>query len=86
MAQSGKGRLNYRCPSCFRRDIDMDMFYDASKHEYYCLRCGYVGTEEEVIKFNEETKEKYKDMNKRVVSFNDDDKPLTFKEHKKVEF
>jgi Zn ribbon nucleic-acid-binding protein len=86
MAQSGKGRLNYCCPSCFRRDIDMDMFYDASKDEYYCLRCGYVGTEEEVIKFNEETKEKYKDMNKRVVSFNDDDKPLTFKEHKKGEF
>ena len=28
MAQSGKGRLNYRCPSCFMRDLDIDMFYD----------------------------------------------------------
>ena len=28
MAQAGKGKLNYRCPSCFMRDIDMDMFYD----------------------------------------------------------
>ena len=27
MAQAGKGKLNYRCPSCFMRDIDMDMFY-----------------------------------------------------------
>ena len=26
MAQAGKGKLNYRCPSCFMRDIDMDMF------------------------------------------------------------
>lgn len=38
MAQAGKGKLNYRCPSCFMRDIDMDMFYDKDKKEYYCLR------------------------------------------------
>ena len=31
MAQAGKGKLNYRCPSCFMRDIDMDMFYDKDK-------------------------------------------------------
>ena len=29
MAQAGKGKLNYRCPSCFMRDIDIDMFFDA---------------------------------------------------------
>ena len=28
MAQSGKGKLNYRCPMCFMRDLDIDMFYD----------------------------------------------------------
>ena len=33
MAQAGKGRLNFRCPSCFMRDIDMDMFYDKEKGE-----------------------------------------------------
>ena len=37
MAQAGKGRLNFRCPSCFMRDIDMDMFFDKEKGEYYCL-------------------------------------------------
>ena len=47
MAQAGKGKLNYRCPSCFMRDIDMDMFYDKDKKEYYCLRCQYRGSEEE---------------------------------------
>lgn len=31
MAQAGKGRLNYRCPSCFMRDLDIDMFYDKEK-------------------------------------------------------
>ena len=33
MAQSGKGKLNYRCPSCFMRDLDIDMFYDKDKKE-----------------------------------------------------
>ena len=49
MAQSGKGRLNYRCPSCFMRDLDIDMFYDKDRKEYYCIRCQYVGTEEDVL-------------------------------------
>ena len=49
MAQSGKGKLNYRCPSCFMRDLDIDMFYDKEKGEYYCLRCQFTGTEEEVL-------------------------------------
>ncbi len=86
MAESKKSRLNYRCPSCFRRDIDMDLFYDEDRNEYYCIRCGFVGTEEDIIHINEETKEKYKNINKRVVEFNDDDKPITYKEHKKGEF
>ena len=33
MAQSGKGKLNFRCPSCFMRDLDIDMFYDKDKKE-----------------------------------------------------
>ena len=28
MSQASKGKLNYRCPACFGRDIDIDMFYD----------------------------------------------------------
>ena len=46
MAQATKGRLNYRCPSCFIRDLDIDMFYDTEKKEYYCLRCQFTGSEE----------------------------------------
>ena len=37
MAQAGKGKLNYRCPSCFMRDIDMDMFYDKDKKVVFLL-------------------------------------------------
>ncbi len=35
MAQGRKGKLNYRYPMCLRRDIDMDMLFDAEKNEYY---------------------------------------------------
>ena len=34
MAQATKGKLNFRCPSCFMSDIDIDMFYDEDKGEY----------------------------------------------------
>ena len=65
MAQAGKGRLNFRCPSCFMRDIDMDMFYDKEKGEYYCLRCQFHGTEAEVLENNELARFRYKDMYRR---------------------
>lgn len=69
MAQAGKGKLNYRCPLCFMRDIDMDMFYDKDKKEYYCLRCQYVGDEEDVLKKNEMIRIKYGKMHERITDF-----------------
>lgn len=72
MAQSGKGKLNYRCPSCFMRDLDIDMFYDKEKDEYYCLRCQFTGTEEEVLAGNEMVRVKYKAMHKRFTKFDFD--------------
>lgn len=77
MAQSKKGRLNYRCPACFMREIDMDMFYDEESKEYYCLRCGYKGNEEDVLRLNEQARYRYKMMNRRVTSFNADNEPLS---------
>lgn len=71
MAQSTKGRLNYRCPSCFIRDLDIDMFYDAEKKEYYCLRCQFFGPEEKVLEMNQMARVRYKDMMKRFTDFED---------------
>lgn len=85
MSQSSKGKLNYRCPSCFMRDIDMDMFYDEEKKEYYCLRCSFRGTEEEVLKLNEQAKYRYRLLKKRVVDFGEDNEPIKVKDHKKGE-
>ena len=72
MAQAGKGKLNYRCPSCFMRDLDIDMFYDRDRKEYYCLRCQFTGTEEKIVKWNELVRLRYGAMNKRITKFDFD--------------
>ena len=69
MAQAGKGKLNYRCPSCFMRDLDIDMFYEEEKKEYYCIRCQYTGTEEDVKEKNQMAKFRYRDIRKRIQEF-----------------
>jgi len=85
MSQSKKGKLNYRCPSCFAREIDMDMFYDEEEKEYYCIRCCYHGTEEEVKKANELCKLRYKHIADRITSLGDDNEPVSFHPYKKGE-
>ena len=71
MAQLGKGKLNYRCPSCFFRDLDIDMFYDKDTKEYHGIRCQYGAKEEDILKMNEEIRTKYKFMDRRITEFED---------------
>jgi hypothetical protein len=54
------------------RDLDIDMFYDKDKGEYYCLRCQYTGTEEDVLAKNEMVRFRYRDMMKRITKFDFD--------------
>ncbi len=82
MAQATKGKLNFRCPSCFMRDIDIDMFFDEEKKEYYCLRCSFSGNEEKVLQLNEMARYRYRAMKLRVVDFGEDNEPITFAPHK----
>lgn len=71
MAQAGKGKLNYRCPSCFLRDLDIDMFYDGEREEYYCLRCQFTGSEAQVLQMNELARIRYRAMHRRFTDFED---------------
>lgn len=82
MAQARKGKLNYRCPMCFQRDIDIDMFYDTEKEEYYCLRCCFHGDEKTVLELNERIKEKYGHLKDRVIDFGEDNEPVKFERYK----
>ncbi len=82
MAQATKGKLNFRCPSCFMRDIDIDMFYDESKKEYYCLRCSFTGSEQDVLRLNQMARFRYQAMEMRVVDFGEDNEPVRFAPHR----
>ena len=46
------------------RDIDIDMFFDEDKKEYYCLRCSFNGSEEDVLRLNEMARYRYRAMKK----------------------
>lgn len=67
------------------RDIDVDMFYDQEKKQYYCLRCCFRGSEQDVIRLNEQAKYRYGLINKRVIDFGEDNEPLVTVPHKKGE-
>ncbi|MCR5348646.1 MAG: hypothetical protein K6E59_03455 [Bacilli bacterium] len=82
MAQAKKGKLNYRCPVCFQRDLDIDMFYDEEKKEYYCIRCCFHGNEEKVRHWNELCKLKYGHYADRLEPIGEDDEPLAFHPYK----
>jgi predicted RNA-binding Zn-ribbon protein involved in translation (DUF1610 family) len=69
MAQGRKGKLNFRCPRCLMREIDMDMLFDADRQEYYCLRCSFVGPEQEVRRLDAEFRAKYLDRSRRITTF-----------------
>lgn len=47
----------------------MDMFYDTQKDEYYCLRCQFIGNEEEVIEHNNLAKKRYGRISDRITYF-----------------
>lgn len=85
MAQAAKGKLNYRCPSCFMRDIDIDMFFDEDKQEYYCLRCAFRGGEADVLRLNEQARYRYKALRLRVADFGEDNRPVVFRRHRRGE-
>ena len=74
MAQLGKGKLNYRCPSCFMRDLDIDMFYNKDTKIYSCIRCQYRGTEEDVLAKNEMVRFRYGAMHKRFDKFRSEER------------
>ena len=85
MAQGKKGKLNFRCPQCFMRDIDIDLFYDDKKKEYYCLRCCFHGDEKKVLAWNETIKEKYGHIVDRLTDSGADNEPATYHPYSKGE-
>jgi len=53
------------------RDLDIDMFYDKDKDEYYCIRCQYTGSEADVLEKNQMARFRYGMMRTRIENFDE---------------
>jgi hypothetical protein len=67
------------------RDLDIDMFYDAEKKEYYCIRCCFHGDEAKVKEWNEMIKLKYGHILDRISVLTPSNEPLEWHPYKKGE-
>ncbi|MEG0692712.1 MAG: hypothetical protein RR444_06485 [Oscillospiraceae bacterium] len=55
----------YRCPVCFAREKDVVLHKD-DKEKYYCAKCSFHGTKEEIVLSYSHLKLKYKNISKRI--------------------
>lgn len=52
MSENTGAVKNYVCPACFARELDVCVLhFDGTQGEYYCTKCAYAGTEEQVTNF-----------------------------------
>ena len=63
MAYNREKVATRRCPECFAQEIDMSLRRDAKTGEYYCVRCCFTGTPDEIEAFFTEYRaRKYRKM------------------------
>ena len=43
-----------RCPRCLAKEVEVPLFFDEERDEYYCPRCCFVGAKKEVFRAYEE--------------------------------
>lgn len=66
MSQGRKPKIKYRCPTCFSKEVDVDLLIDKEKNEYYCIKCCFVGKEQEILDAYQRNKRKYKLITTRL--------------------
>ncbi len=52
-----------RCPVCFSRENDVVLMWDG---EFYCIKCGFVGSEAVVRDMYDDLRKKYRLIHTRV--------------------
>lgn len=65
MPENHNSKMIYRCPVCFVRENDVVLRKKADG-TYYCVKCSYTGTQEEITGMYEDSRKKYKLMKKRI--------------------
>ena len=63
MSASAKVIRGYRCPVCMLNSKDPHLRYDRKKEEYFCQSCGFTGQEEEILRYYDVFRSKYRQLN-----------------------
>lgn len=64
MPDTDKG-LRYRCPVCFARENDV-VLHQRANGSYYCVKCSFWGSREEILNSYSALKKKYHNLTKRI--------------------
>lgn len=65
MSGTHNSKMIYRCPVCFVRENDV-VLKKRNDGTYYCIKCSFTGTKEEIIQMYDDSKKKYRLMKKRI--------------------
>ncbi|MEE0421029.1 MAG: hypothetical protein UDG86_13375 [Lachnospiraceae bacterium] len=65
MSENQKKNLIYRCPVCFARENDV-ILHKKKDDTYYCVKCSFTGTENDIRKMYEDMKKKYRLITRRI--------------------
>lgn len=55
----------YRCPVCFARDNDV-VLHSGDEGDYYCVKCSFHGSKNEILQNYSNLKTKYKNITTRL--------------------
>jgi len=65
MPDFGTTIMNLRCPHCLQREVDVVLRRDHDG-EYWCPKCSYTGTQDEVRVVYEQVRARYRLRNTRL--------------------
>ena len=47
MSEHSQATINYRCPICFSREVDV-VLHRTANDQYYCTKCSFAGSKTDI--------------------------------------
>lgn len=64
MSEPAATAKSMRCPVCFSREIDVLLLHDGT--DYYCVKCSYRGSEDNVREWYRAGRRKFRNIARRL--------------------
>ena len=59
MSEHSQATINYRCPICFSREVDV-VLHRMANDQYYCTKCSFAGSKTDIREMYRELRKKYR--------------------------